>query len=75
MNIVTETQRAVRIFLKDGRSIYGVLLHNLDNLTTTIEKWLFLPNAKVKRYEETHDMSLIEELPNELIEAIDPNLK
>ncbi len=59
------------IYLKNGKRKYGLLLGNLRS----IKSYQFIPNEKINHFISENDASCIECLSEEIIEAIELDLK
>lgn len=64
---------AVKIFLKNGKTKYGILLDYINQSYS--DTWNFICNSNVNNFGETLNSKFIEVLPVESIESIDLYVK
>jgi hypothetical protein len=70
-----ETSKAmmpVEMLLKNGRKKHGILLDTVSDLITTCQ---FVCNSRIKDFEETKDLSLIEIIPFNTVASIDTYIR
>ena len=72
---MTDETIEVKIFMKDGKTKFGLLLNGISALESKVEDIKFICNSKVQSYIASTNSSLIEMLPLNEIKIVETHLR